>query len=543
MKEKIQSYNLEKAENEAAEIHGLINDDLAVDYENAGAVIEINKDIQAEVVEASRENLGVTKKETSPKSYLVIQEKPAQKHNYSPEALNEIVNIQREDISKKYSSQLKQSEDLYAELLFQAENMSEWQKRQEKKTIHKLKKIFRIRSADTTKIKEELIQINNKIKEAYIEIEIIKIKIKAEEVLGDILKIRADLPVLSEQDFRYNPYKAKKYTDFNVFEHNMEIINRMSKIILAMKQLDVSTDEIEAEYNSFQNYYQKINIISEAVKLAIAQIERELWNCEISPERNISVDETRQNMLSICRKSEQYADGLWNLDEIAKSTADELVVHINTNGSGRCFLHSFPEISIENGYITTSMGAGENFKHVRGDSRCWINFSCESSVSGYDKSFYGTLNTKLSGGVYYPAEVILENYPFINLPYDDGKDHAKIWTSSEWRSYAPRDNAKSKFHRIPLNLGICFFSLDDRDTVEKYINALPDSQKPNKIIWYSGQEEVEALTSLLKKIKTPDDLPHLTSPIKIIQVDDGLTMFGTDKTKRIFDEEMAEVKA
>jgi len=312
-------------------------------------------------------------------------------------------------------------------------------------------------------------------------------------------------------------------------------------ILQRLNQLGVSIEPTDPVYNMLTNARSQLttHITSlrdrkDTVKAKIANLETAITMSDIEPERNVTALETAKNIIEINRQTVKVPERIWDMAGIEDLSTDQVVALINAQGSGRYFLHSFPEISIQNGYITTGVGGGGEFASVRGDSSDHINFTCEQPLSRGIRPFYGTLGN-LTGGVFYPAEVMLENYPFINLPYSRSSG-----TSSEWRSYAPSDKPKSTTHHIPLRAGVCFFADTDRTKIEELINQLPENERPNKIVWYresEGEQRDQALTTFLQGLKEFTDLPHLSSHIEIIDTKNGMPVFGTPKARHAWNTE------
>ena len=225
---------------------------------------------------------------------------------------------------------------------------------------------------------------------------------------------------------------------------------------------------------------------------------------------------------------EQRDEKVWDATEIAKLDIDGLKQRMEASGSGRYFLHAFPQVSLENGHITNGIGGDAllgGFKQSRDYGRA-INFTAEHG-SEHATQFYLGLGGGIGGGVLYPAEVLLQNYAFLNLPYLEDLRA----TSGEWRVFGPINNPTSQLHVIPLNLGVCFFRKEGEGKVREIISAMPEKDRPNKVIFYEGSYN-DGLRDFLSRMPAPRGLPRISRPLEIIDTEESTPIFGTAETKR-----------
>jgi hypothetical protein len=192
------------------------------------------------------------------------------------------------------------------------------------------------------------------------------------------------------------------------------------------------------------------------------------------------------------------------------STVEEYIEHMNKYGSGQFITHSFPEISLKNGIICTGLGA-KNFTDDEYQRTAPSVLESESNIyfTVGDTGFKRVYTYASFGTVFFPMESLLENYAYKSLPLDDEK---------EWIIHAPVQNPQSTLHKIPLKMGILFIPEINKAIAEKLLAALLPDQRPNKIIYYSHQNQggPEALEQITKNIKKSQPIPKMYYRVEII---------------------------
>ena len=339
-----------------------------------------------------------------------------------------------------------------------------------------------------------------------------------------------------------NPYRARStfgYADLiqeDLYRSEVYgVYNRaMQKIDGYLRTLTTNAQEhpLFATRKKLVDAYSGVETSAGDVQTVIKQSEDSIYQSSLIPERGVeNAFVTKRQIVEMNRATpEQSDESVWDAASVAKLSTEELVARMESQGSGRYFLHAFPEISLEKGHIANAIGGDALLGgfQVSRDRAGVINFTAEHG-NEHSTQFYLQFGNGVGGGVLFPAEVLLQNYAFINLPYAEDLK----WTSSEWRVHGPRNNPRSPLHVIPLNQGICFFRREDEARVNELVSQLPENIRPNKIVFCDGSVP-DGLRDFLSKMKKPSGLPRTSRPIEIIATENGIPVFGTHKTKEIY---------
>ncbi len=333
-----------------------------------------------------------------------------------------------------------------------------------------------------------------------------------------------------------NPFRFTQFAyDGTIKKKGYELLNQLNGCVQNTFGMDHTQEaKIKDIRSQLISYLSQLEDITNMIITESDKIREDIIKCtfKIDAERGVSQEETVKNINLINEQTGWVSEtDSWSSQKVQEMSTEELTEHINRVGSGRYFLHSFPKVSLKNGVICTGIGGHHQlggFETIRdGPGGIDIDFSCEHDME--NAGFYGTIS-EFEGNIFFSAEVILENYAFINLPYSLAyKGKERDWTSSEWRLYGPPTNPMSRLHIVPLRLGICFFSDKYREDVEQIISRLPIEQQPNKIIYHSDYPHV-ALQDLLKRLPSKKGLPRLSEPIQRIgKIGNDIPVFGTKK--------------
>ena len=263
-----------------------------------------------------------------------------------------------------------------------------------------------------------------------------------------------------------NPYRARAsfgYTDVlketlyrsEIYEWFDGALKKIDDV-LSILGTDPKRHPLFAARKKLLDAYSTVEASTQNIQSTIRRDEDAIYHSRLLPERGVeNAFVTQRQIVEMNRATpEQAEDATWDSVSVAKLNTEALVNKMETEGSGRYFLHAFPQISLEKGHIANAIGGDAllgGFQMSR-DRAGVINFTAEHGDE-HSTQFYLQFGNGVGGGVLFPSEVLLQNYTFINLPY--AKDLK--WTSSEWRMYGPPNNPKSPLHVIPLNQGICFF--------------------------------------------------------------------------------------
>jgi hypothetical protein len=286
--------------------------------------------------------------------------------------------------------------------------------------------------------------------------------------------------------------------------------------------------------------YQMQNYLEQEIKA----LEESIDKSPIMTERGCDQNETKKNWNEMNRKSAELPEDCWHPEKLKAMSIEDYISHVRTYGSGRSFCHTFPRISFEKGEIVTGIGGAsrseEGFQNIRdGEGGIQVNFTPESidlATNSYRHRHYIGLGNR-GGDVYFPAEVLLDNFAMLNLPYNQKNN----WVSSEWRIVAPPENPKSELHVIPLSLGIVFFPKSFEKEYMQMINEDPTLLLP-RVIFYNEDDmsptDPRGLNRFLEESgvnKKNMGLPKISNIIRPITILDGssepITVFGTHKVK------------
>ncbi len=276
----------------------------------------------------------------------------------------------------------------------------------------------------------------------------------------------------------------------------------------------------------------------------IKALEESIRRASIMIERGCDENETKENWNEMNKKSAELPEDCWSPEKLQTMPIVEYMEHVRKYSSGRSFCHTFPGISFEKGEIVTGVGGAsrseESFQNIRdGEGGIQVNFTPEAIdpvTNTYRHRHYIGLGNR-GGQVYFPAEVLLDNYAMLNLPYNQ-KDN---WVSSEWRNVAPQWNPKSELHAVPLSLGIVFFP---KSFEEEYIKMT--AENPNlvlpRVVFFDEDEitgmDPTGLNHFLEEAgvnKKNMGLPKTANVIRPIATigerNETIAVFGTQKAK------------
>ncbi len=211
----------------------------------------------------------------------------------------------------------------------------------------------------------------------------------------------------------------------------------------------------------------------------------------------------------------------WNPDFIKSLNMKKYKALLRAFASKRLFGHNFPVISLKNSYICNGVyHKGEGFEQQR-DLGPAINFTCERPWSEYKFGFYGGNAT--NGNVLFPAEVILQNFSFVRLPYETYRDddyNETYQATTEFRIYGKETDNKEedeKLNKIDLDLGILFLNKN-----QDY-SDIDLAKYGDRIIYFDNEKEGETLDCKTREFLADIDfdsidtkkLPRILSPIKV----------------------------
>jgi hypothetical protein len=273
-------------------------------------------------------------------------------------------------------------------------------------------------------------------------------------------------------------------------------------------------------------------------------LEDSINRSSVMVERGCSESETKKNWNEMNKKSAELPEDCWQPEKLQAMSLTEYISHVRTYSSGRSFCHTFPGISFEKGEIVTGVGGDlrseDGFQNIRdGEDGIQVNFTPESIdpvTNNYRHRHYIGLGNR-GGDVYFPAEVLLDNYAMLNLPYNQKNN----WVSSEWRIVAPPKNPKSELHAIPLSLGIVFFP---KSFEVEYIQmtAINPALSLPRVVFYHEDDvtgtDPRGLNRFLEEAgvnKKNIELPKIANIIRpfttLGEGDESITVFGTQKAK------------
>lgn len=317
-----------------------------------------------------------------------------------------------------------------------------------------------------------------------------------------------------------------------MYEYAQEINNREGDERAHMR---------DDQYHIAVDYAKKLFEIRDAIQSHIEEINSDIIESTVDPERDCDELQTKKFIIKMNKDSAHYPEDCWSPEKLMDMSMEEYLKHVAKYSSGRSFCHVFPLISFKKGEIVTGVGgthrSEEGFERVReGASSIQINFTPErvdQETNTYDHRNY--IGLKDGGDVYYPAEVILDNYAFLNLPYVK-EGNQSDWVSSEWRNVAPPENPGSQLHAISLKLGIVFFDKSFEKEYEKMITENPELKLPRVVFVsdYEREGDPLGLNQLLEESgvnKKAGDLPHIANIIRPIDKINGISVFGTAKAK------------
>lgn len=336
--------------------------------------------------------------------------------------------------------------------------------------------------------------------------------------------------VLQEED----PYRARvllgpdiMYESQN-FRLYMDALNAVDSVIVRAGLEEQKTHPLWISRQRIVAAYLKVESLAKQLSAKLHDLNLKISTAPIIVERGVEGRfVTGEQIVRMNEKSSERPQETWDLGPLMDMDLPAFTEHINNEGSGRYFLHAFPEVSIRNGHIADALGGDAllgGFESSR--DRGPINFTAEEGTE-HATQFYLGLGAGIGGGVLYPAEAILQNYAFINLPYLKNLTS----TSSEWRIYGPTDNPASPLHVVPLRLGVCFFASEDETRVRELLAALPENIRPNKVVFHPEGYNA-AMREYVRELKKPVGLPRISRSLDIIETIENAPIFGTSKVKR-----------
>jgi len=359
-----------------------------------------------------------------------------------------------------------------------------------------------------------------------------------ETLVSTTIKTLERIQIEAENLLLENPYRAinligyggKDATQFDRYLHSesFNVFNSALETIDASLRAAGDNEEKASLLESREELFsamEKVEAISIVAKNAVEGIESRIRNAPLRAERGVEdASITKDQLIEMNRSTiEQEHETLWDSDSLKDLSLEEYTKNMETQGSGRYFLHAFPEVSLKKGHIANGVGGDAllgGFEISRDHGR-QINFTCEDENKEINQ-FYSQFSEGVTGGVLYPAEALLTNYAYTNLPYR--KDLK--WTSSEWRIIGPGKNPKSPLHVVPLNLGICFFDKENEEKVKNYIEALPEHLRPNRVLFHE-QGMNAALREFLSTMKKPSGLPRIARTVDYISSEESIPVFGS----------------